>query len=91
MQVTNERPAENALTVDKGASVVGLHAQLALELMSSNLVPKAQKVAWELFPDERPGRIVAAISERCPLAVAKDATISEKHRLAHSVSRGIRV
>jgi len=67
------------------------NAQLTLEFMSSNLVAKAQKIAWEEFPDDRPGRIVAAISERCRLAVANEETISENRKLAHSVNRGMRV
>jgi hypothetical protein len=67
------------------------NAQLTLEFLSSNLVAKAQKVVWEQFPDDRPGRIVAAISERCRQAVANAETISQDHRQTHSVSRGIRI
>jgi hypothetical protein len=67
------------------------NAQLTLEFMASNLVAKAQKVVWEQFPDDRPGRIVAAISERCRQAVANEETLSENRKLSHSVNRGMRV
>jgi hypothetical protein len=67
------------------------NAQLTLEFMASNLVAKAQKVVWEQFPDDRPGRIVAAISERCRQAVANEETISQDHKQTHSVNRGIRI
>jgi hypothetical protein len=67
------------------------NAQLTLEFMSSNLVAKAQKVVWEQFADDRPGRIVRAISERCRQAVANEETISEIRKQAHSVNRGMRV
>ena len=64
-------------------------ARLTLEFMGSNLTAKAQKIAWEQFPDHRPGRIVAAVSNRCRHAVANEETIS--HDRKHSVRRGIGV
>jgi hypothetical protein len=67
------------------------NAQLTLEFMASNLVAKAQKVVWEQFPDDRPGRIVAAISERCRQAVANEETISQDRKQTRSVNRGIRI
>jgi hypothetical protein len=67
------------------------NAQHTLKFMASNLVAKAQKVVWEQFPDDRPGRVVAAISERCRQAVSNDETISQDRRLAHSVNRGMRI
>jgi hypothetical protein len=67
------------------------NAQRTLEFMASNLVAKAQKVVWEQFPDDMPGRIVAAISERCRQAVANEETISQDYSQTHSVSRGMRI
>jgi hypothetical protein len=67
------------------------NAQLTLEFMASNLVARAQKVVWEQFPDNRPGRIVAAISERCRQAVLKEETIPQDHKQKYSVNRGIRI
>jgi len=64
-------------------------ARLTLEFMASNLTAKAQKIVWEQFPDHRPGRIVAAISDRCRQAVANEETISQK--ATRSISRGIGV
>jgi len=62
------------------------NARQTLEFMASNLVAKAQKVAWEQFPDDRPGHVVAAISERCRQAVTNEETISQHQR--KGVSRG---
>jgi hypothetical protein len=64
-------------------------ARLTLEFMASNLTAKAQKIAWEQFPDHRPGRIVAAVSDRCRQAVANEETISQDRK--RSVRRGIGV
>ena len=64
-------------------------ARLTLEFMASNLTAKAQKIAWEQFPDHRPSRIVAAISDRCRQAVANEETISQDRK--RSVRRGIGV
>ena len=67
------------------------NAQLTLEFMASNLVAKAQKVVWEQYPDDRPGQIVAAISERCRQAAANEETISLSQKLTPSTRRGMRV
>lgn len=67
------------------------NAQHTLEFMASNLTAKAQKVVWEQFPDHRPGHIVAAISERCRLAIVNEETISQRQKLTHSTRRGMRV
>src|SRR5207253_2408627 len=56
------------------------NARHTLQFMASNLAAKAQKVVWEQFPDDRPDRIVAAISERCRQAVANDVTISQENK-----------
>ena len=66
-------------------------ARLTLEFMASNLTAKAQKIAWEQFPDDRPGHIVAAISDRCLQVIAIDETISQDHKIKNSVRRGIGV
>ena len=67
------------------------NAKLTLEFMASNLTAKAQKIAWEQFPDHNPGRIVAAISERCREAVANEETITQTQKAGERVSRGIRM
>jgi hypothetical protein len=65
------------------------NAQPALEFAASNLVAKTRKVVWEQFADDRPGRIMAAISERCGKASRMTKTISASRTLAHSVNRGM--
>jgi hypothetical protein len=68
-------------------------AQHTLEFMASNLTAKAQKVAWEQFPNNRPGEIVAAISERCRQAVIPEQAISESLTIDQQpkISRGVRI
>ena len=56
---------------------------------SSALNSISLRFAAGLFPDDRPGHIVAAISDRCLQAVASEETISQDRR--HSVRRGIGV
>ena len=67
------------------------NAQRTLEFMASNLTAKAQKIVWEQFPDDRPGHIVAAISERCRQAVANEEAISQTQKATQSTSRGMHV
>ena len=55
------------------------------------LVMTNNKVVWEQFPDEKPGRIVAAISERWRQAVANEETISQHRKQTYSINRGLRV
>jgi hypothetical protein len=64
-------------------------ARLTLEFMASNLMAKAQKIVWEQFPDHRPGHIVAAITERCHLAIANEETISQNQGMGQRVGGGI--
>ena len=45
------------------------NAQHTLRFMASNMVGAAQKVVWERFASQNPGRVIRAISERCALAV----------------------
>ncbi len=49
------------------------------------------KFIWEQFPDHRPARVVAAISERCRLAVSNEETISETRKMNQSNGRGMRI
>lgn len=67
------------------------NARHTLAFMASNLTAKAQGIVLEQFPDNRPGQVVAAISDRCRLAVASEQTISQSQKHGHSVSRGIRM
>jgi hypothetical protein len=66
-------------------------ARHTLEFMASNLTAKAQKIIWEQFPDHRPGRVIAAISERCATAVTEQETISETQKVTPSYGRGMRM
>jgi len=72
---------------------VAFHANAShtLEFMASNQVATAQKVIWEQFPDHRPGHLVAAISERCRLAVTNEETISQTRKLNQSTGGGMRI
>ncbi|MDX1952656.1 MAG: hypothetical protein SFY81_10760 [Verrucomicrobiota bacterium] len=67
------------------------NARHTLEFMVSNAVAKAQKVAWEQFPEHRPGHVMAAISDRCRKAVANAETISESQKMNQAVNRGVRM
>jgi hypothetical protein len=64
------------------------NAQHTLEFMASNLAAKAQKVIWEQFPNNRPGEVMAAISERCHQAVASEQSISERLALDQQIKIG---
>jgi len=65
------------------------HARHTLEYMASDHVARAQKVIWEQYPDNRPGKLVATISERCRLAAVPEERITEEPR--HTQSRSIRM
>jgi hypothetical protein len=67
------------------------NAQHTLRFMASNMVAKAQKIIWTQYPDQRPGRLVAAISERCRQAVSNEETISQTQKMGHSNSTGYRM
>ena len=67
------------------------NAKHTLEFMASNQVATAQKVIWEQFPDHRPGRLVAALSERCRLAVSNEETISQTRKMNQSTGGGMRI
>jgi hypothetical protein len=75
------------------AAAFNENAKHTLEFMASNQVATAQKVIWEQFPDHRPARIIAAISERCRQAVTNEETISQTQKVGQSNSnnRGMRI
>jgi len=66
-------------------------AQHTLRFMASNLVSKAQRVAFEQFPEHSPGRVTRAISQRCLLAVGESLTVMEPVRQTTRHARGIGV
>jgi hypothetical protein len=66
-------------------------AQHTLRFMASNLVSKAECVAFEQFPEHSPGRVTRAISERCLLAVGESLTVMEPVRQTIRHARGIGV
>jgi hypothetical protein len=61
------------------AAAFNENAKHTLEFMASNQVATAQRVVWGQFQghEYRPARLVAAISERCRLAVSDEETISQ--------------
>jgi hypothetical protein len=74
--------------------LVGEYAALVqhtLRFMASNLVAKAQRVAFEQFPEQRPGKVVRAISERCLLAVGESLTLARSVWEAIPQRRGLRI
>jgi len=62
------------------------NAKHTLEFMASNEVATAQRVIWGQFQEHRPARLVAAISERCRLAVSDEETISQTQTVENSIS-----
>jgi len=62
------------------------NAKHTLEFMASNQVATAQRIIWGQFQEHRPARLVAAISERCRLAVSDEETISQTQSVGHSNS-----
>lgn len=62
------------------------NAKHTLEFMASNEVATAQKIIWNEYQGNRPERLVAAISERCRLAVSDEETISQTQVMDHSNS-----
>ena len=65
--------------------------QHTLRFMASNLVAKAQRVAFEQFPEHRPGKVVRAISERCMLAVGESLMLARSVREMIPQRRGLRI
>jgi hypothetical protein len=68
------------------AAAFNANARHTLEFMASNEVATAQRVIWTQFHEHRPERLVAAISERCRLAVADEETISQTPSVDNSIS-----
>jgi len=68
------------------AAAFNANAKHTLEFMASNEVATAQRVIWGQFQEHRPERLVAAISERCRLAVSDEETISQTQSEGHSNS-----
>jgi len=68
-------------------------AQHTLRFMASNLMARAQKVAWEQFPDHNPKRVVHALSERCYEALGEKEAVKQGQtvRQTQRRSRGIGV
>jgi hypothetical protein len=67
------------------------NARLTLDFMASNLAAKAQRIVWEQFPEERPGHIVAAISERCRQAVSSRETVAKNLGQQNSRNQAVRI
>ncbi len=68
------------------AAAFNANAKHTLEFMVSNEVATAQRVIWGQFQEHRPARLMAAISERCRLAVSDEETISQRPSEGHSNS-----
>ena len=66
-------------------------AQHTLRFMASNLVARAQRVAFERFPEDKPGKVVQAISQRCLLAAGESLTVMESMGQTTRQTRGIRI
>lgn len=68
-------------------------AEHTLRFMARNLTAKAQEVAWEKYPDNNPGRVVRAISQRCALAVDNPESLEQRQTVDRHVrqSRGISI
>jgi hypothetical protein len=64
-----------------------------LRFMASDLVAKAQRVAWEQFPEQNPGKVMRVISKRCQQVVGIRETVMERQSVSLSTHqvRGIRV
>jgi len=64
-----------------------------LRFMASNLVAKAQKIAWEQFRENNPARVVQALSERCSQVMSNTEGMAQTQSVddANRRTRGIRV
>jgi hypothetical protein len=64
-------------------------ARHTLRFMARNLTAKAQQVVWEKYPDNNPGQVMHAISQRCALAVDNPQALRQQQEQAieHSVKR----
>ena len=103
--IIQQFPAESAYAKVNGQSEILLRnddsrqlvseyvgrAQHTMRFMASNLVARAQRVAFEQFPEYNPGNVVQAISERCLLAVGESLTVMESVGQTTRQTRGIRI
>lgn len=81
-------PAQMLWEGDDAQGVAGAFrgdARLTLEFMANNLTAKAQRIIWEQFPDQRPGHVVAAITERCHEAITNEETIKVSQRIGRGI------
>ncbi|HUA37424.1 MAG TPA: hypothetical protein VMA35_03370 [Candidatus Sulfopaludibacter sp.] len=62
-----------------------------LQFMARNAEVKAQKVVWEQFPDDHPGKVVRAISERCDSVAEGTEVIKQTQTQSVRRSRSIGV
>lgn len=53
-------------------------AEHTLRFMARNLTAKAQQVVCEKYPDQNPGRVIRAISQRCALAVDNPEALQQR-------------
>ena len=88
--------AEILLRGDDASQLVREYAaevRHTLRFMASNLVAKAQRVAWEQFPEQNPGKVVRAISKRCQQVAGTRETVMERESVSLSTrqARGIGV
>ena len=66
-------------------------ANHTLRFAERNLVAKAQKMVWQHFPENNPGKIVEALMEHCDKAVTHNRSIGESQTQNIRQSRGMRV
>lgn len=88
--VSNERPAisDSRLGIERhfgGLKRQGETVKYAVPGYFSRFAT-AQRVIWGQFQEHRPERLVAAISERCRLAVSDEETISQTPSVGHTNS-----
>jgi hypothetical protein len=64
---------------DRGELMDEYKAQVqhTLRFMARNLAAKAQEVVWENCPDQNPGKVVRAISQRCAMAVENPKSLEQ--------------
>jgi hypothetical protein len=83
--------AEILLRGDDASQLVREYAaevRHTLRFMASDLVAKAQRVAWEQFPEQNPGKIVRAISKRCQQVAGNRETVMERESVSLSIRQG---
>jgi hypothetical protein len=66
-------------------------ANHTLRFAERNLVAKAQKMVWQQYPQNNPGKIVEALMEHCDKAVTHNRSVGERQTQNIRQSRGMRV